>query len=420
MNTRCQFLDHLPAFNYNLGVGEYLKNSQGEQVRTDTRTLGSALMEAMLKEVSDFCDPAIKENWSINPHQQLIYDMSSIDLITLHADKLSAADRTKFTKIGVKVPTMMEMHTRDILDKYLSKALGVELKDRRLKQIDEANYVLTLDYTLKMLNIHERYRCGVPVIIEGETGVGKTALVQMLSVLWNHSLLSSWSTEKGRIRDLLTRRIGDLSEDSCENYGATAKLLQAVYYAQLKSTFYKLNIHADVIMNKVQPCYSRAAYVAYLAPDIDVVRPRVGELQFLEQPRQVLLAQCAFHDHCQEIQICTNWWKAIHLFCKKIVFWTHLDGDPEELPLATCRVNELLVPSTSVYAFLPQMQWVFQCWATSTPRFKNARGPSFTTGYCKVNMLDGCVVQLHLTNLSWSIHLEGPASQLTFQFFEIP
>ena len=111
------------------------------------------------------------------------------------------------------------MHTRDILDKYLSKALGVELKDGRLKQIDEANYVLTLDYTLKMLNIHERYRCGVPVIIEGETGVGKTALVQMLSALWNHSLLGSWNTEKGRIHDLLTQRIGDLSEDSCESYG---------------------------------------------------------------------------------------------------------------------------------------------------------------------------------------------------------
>ena len=109
------------------------------------------------------------------------------------------------------------MQTRKILDKYLSKALGVELKDGRLIQIDEANYVLMLDYTLKMLNIHKRYRCGVPVIIEGETGVGKTALVQMLSVLWNHSLLSSWSTEKSRIRNLLTRRTGDLSEGSCEN-----------------------------------------------------------------------------------------------------------------------------------------------------------------------------------------------------------
>ena len=110
-----------------------------------------------------------------------------------------------------------EMNTREILDKYLSKALGVELKDGRLKQIDEAKYVLTLDYTLKMQNIHERYRCGVPVIIEGETGVGKSALVQMLSALWNHSLLDSWNTEKGRIHDLLSKRIGNLSDASCKS-----------------------------------------------------------------------------------------------------------------------------------------------------------------------------------------------------------
>ena len=38
---------------------------------------------------------------------QLIYDMSSIDLITLHADKLSSVELEKFTKIGVKVPSMM-------------------------------------------------------------------------------------------------------------------------------------------------------------------------------------------------------------------------------------------------------------------------------------------------------------------------
>ena len=113
------------------------------------------------------------------------------------------------------------MHSRELLDKYLSRALNVELKDGRLRPIDDAGYVLTLDYTLKMLNIHERYRCGVPVIIEGETGVGKTALVQMLSVLWNHSLLSSWNKEKGRIHDVLTQRIGDLSEDSYEAYGVS-------------------------------------------------------------------------------------------------------------------------------------------------------------------------------------------------------
>ena len=68
--------------------------------------------------------------------------------------------------------------------------------NRRLKEIDDKKYVLTLDYTLKMLDIHERYQCGIPVIIEGETGVGKTALVDMLSVLWNRSWFESWELLK--------------------------------------------------------------------------------------------------------------------------------------------------------------------------------------------------------------------------------
>ena len=54
-----------------------------------------------------------------------------------------------------------------------------------------------------MLNIHERRECGVPVIIKGETGVGKTALINMLSKLWNHSLINEWNTIKGRIIEML-------------------------------------------------------------------------------------------------------------------------------------------------------------------------------------------------------------------------
>ena len=69
----------------------------------------------------------------------------------------------------------------------------------RIKAIDDMQYVLTLDYTLKMLNIHERRECGIPVIIEGETGVGKTALIQMLSQLWNHAWLEQWGVLKSKL-----------------------------------------------------------------------------------------------------------------------------------------------------------------------------------------------------------------------------
>ena len=69
--------------------------------------------------------------------------------------------------------------------------------------IEENKYVLTLDYTIKMLDIHERFMCGSPVIIEGETGVGKTALVEMLSKLWNQSLLLEWKLERSRLLDFI-------------------------------------------------------------------------------------------------------------------------------------------------------------------------------------------------------------------------
>ena len=71
MNRRCHFLDTLSAFNLNMGVGEYITVEQGKRVATDTSQLGSTLMMTMLKEVEDFCDPDIKENWSLNSQQQV-------------------------------------------------------------------------------------------------------------------------------------------------------------------------------------------------------------------------------------------------------------------------------------------------------------------------------------------------------------
>lgn len=111
-----------------------------------------------------------------------------------------------------------DLCSRDLLDEFLSRALNVPLDNKRLAPIDEAQYVLTLDYTIKMLDIHERYMCSVPVIIEGETGVGKTALVEMLSKLWNHSLLVKWKWYQVELLDIINRRLEELPINSCDNY----------------------------------------------------------------------------------------------------------------------------------------------------------------------------------------------------------
>ena len=43
----------------------------GKRVASDTQELGSTLMSTMLKEVIDFCNPDIKENWTLKAHQQV-------------------------------------------------------------------------------------------------------------------------------------------------------------------------------------------------------------------------------------------------------------------------------------------------------------------------------------------------------------
>ena len=66
MKQRCDFLDNLPFFNYNQGEGH-----EGPGQRTNTKRLGSTLMQTMLDEVNDFCDPNSKENWKEKTHQQV-------------------------------------------------------------------------------------------------------------------------------------------------------------------------------------------------------------------------------------------------------------------------------------------------------------------------------------------------------------
>ena len=66
MYRRCSFLDNLPAFNFNNGVGAWHDGKL-----TDTTKLGSTLMKAMLQEVNEICDPTTKQNWANKTHQQV-------------------------------------------------------------------------------------------------------------------------------------------------------------------------------------------------------------------------------------------------------------------------------------------------------------------------------------------------------------
>nr|XP_046232923.1 E3 ubiquitin-protein ligase rnf213-beta [Scatophagus argus]XP_046232924.1 E3 ubiquitin-protein ligase rnf213-beta [Scatophagus argus] len=67
--------------------------------------------------------------------------------------------------------------------KRISCIVGAK-KGMRDREFDpDPTYELTADNVTKMLAIHMRFRCGIPVVIMGETGCGKTRLVRFLCTL---------------------------------------------------------------------------------------------------------------------------------------------------------------------------------------------------------------------------------------------
>lgn len=158
--------------------------------------LGSSLIEVMLEEVQQFLSANQDKNWSEDNHHQLIYDFSGdspqFRLICTSPDQIPPDVREKLEELdlpGFRIPTTNELQKMETLYLYLSQSLNIPYDE--LKELIEKNkFVLTLDFTMKILNIHERVQCLIPCIIEGETGVSKSALTKMYSVLMNHSLQS--------------------------------------------------------------------------------------------------------------------------------------------------------------------------------------------------------------------------------------
>lgn len=162
--------------------------------------LGSSLMRIMLEEVERLLAADHRKEWNEVNHTQLIYDLSNpqapeFKLICTAPERMDpdTADELENLHLpGFEIPSEKELEDRSVLDRLLSQALDIPLDTEdgttRLSCIDENRFILTIDFAMKLLNIHERVACGVPCVIEGETGVSKTALTKMYSILRNASI----------------------------------------------------------------------------------------------------------------------------------------------------------------------------------------------------------------------------------------
>ena len=162
--------------------------------------LGSTLMEVMLSEVERFLSVNQSHDWIERNYAQLIYDFAGdspeFRLLCTAPDRLNAVLRNKLESLdlpGFQIPSTADLQQIETLHQYLSQAMSIPLSTNSkgeavLSCIEDSGFVLTLDFAVKLLLIHERVECRLPVILEGETGVSKTALTKMYSILRNYVL----------------------------------------------------------------------------------------------------------------------------------------------------------------------------------------------------------------------------------------
>ena len=163
--------------------------------------LGSTLMEVMLGEAESLLGENHSCEWQAQNYSQLIYDFKDekapeFRLVCTSPRHMDPNKRKKLESLdlpGFAVPTDRELKDINSLIRFLSQAMTIPLSEHKngakyLESVHESGFVLTLDFTMKLLRMHERVVCRTPCIVEGETGVSKTALTKMYSMLRNESV----------------------------------------------------------------------------------------------------------------------------------------------------------------------------------------------------------------------------------------
>eukprot|EP00794_Sanderia_malayensis_P006458 gene6457-7190_t len=164
----------------------------------------------MLQMAKDFATPSVdsgtedriglislRRRWEKSEHPYLFFNQGGITMSFLGFTVNAYGDL--MDKFNTKV-IFKSVMTRDLYAGLQRQ--GVELfsqyeKWDRTKQLEvlcqvmgidvlfdpDETYELTMDNMMKILAIHMRFRCGIPVVIMGETGCGKTHLIRFMCKL---------------------------------------------------------------------------------------------------------------------------------------------------------------------------------------------------------------------------------------------
>lgn len=161
-----------------------------------TKHLGSIAMEQMLEEVKSL----IQIDFSKNDFSRVyfVYD-EGFSLLLLHND-WNRVNRDVKGLFGNHDPSLTRsLGTKNYHAQCLAWLVGINY-NTFMKIVKETRFILTEHFVYKLFHIHERKLTRLALIIEGETGVGKTFLLNFYA-----SLLNAQSSRDAAVKKMVPR-----------------------------------------------------------------------------------------------------------------------------------------------------------------------------------------------------------------------
>ena len=178
------------------------------------KQLGSIAMEQMIKEAIALTRISFKDNSF--PRIYLVYD-PFYSLHLLHADWNQVSEELKSLFYGHDPLKMINSQNRDYFVECLAWLIDIPY-EIFVDIVREAKFILTENFAYKLFHVHERKLTKLPLIIEGDTGVGKTFLLQFYSRLLNskHRRQSTKNNILPQIRENASVFLHDVIVDTME------------------------------------------------------------------------------------------------------------------------------------------------------------------------------------------------------------
>ncbi|XP_063062070.1 E3 ubiquitin-protein ligase RNF213-like [Engraulis encrasicolus] len=178
-----------------------------------------------------------------------IHNLDAIDARTHEIVEKKVIDRVLFQQLRAqKVPFNIDFEKLKRVDQLdiLSRVLGVN----NITDPDDT-YQLTLDNVMKILAIHLRFESDIPVIIMGETGCGKTRLVQFMCDLLRSGKRGQniiiVRVHGGTTSDMIHKKVQEAVEISKRN---EAQDMDTVLFFDEANTTEAVNAIKEVICDK--------------------------------------------------------------------------------------------------------------------------------------------------------------------------